>query len=50
MEERRKGGDRRAGKTRVVIVDGHIFWDKRKMDDDFPKAAALLDAIAAGKP
>jgi DNA-binding NarL/FixJ family response regulator len=25
-EERRKGGDRRAGKTRVVIVDGHTLF------------------------
>ena len=26
VEERRKGGDRRAGKTRVVIVDGHTLF------------------------
>ena len=25
-DERRKGGDRRAGKTRVVIVDGHTLF------------------------
>ena len=25
-EERRKGGDRRSGKTRVVIVDGHTLF------------------------
>ena len=53
-DERRRGGDRRAGNTRVVIVDGHTLFRRGvrnilELEDDIDvvgEAGTGRDALA----